>query len=104
MSIILCTNNYNFNAKNDRKTSTCPITSACPITKPKVYITFLKGCDAGFLKNFKLSINLAFEKNFSVVLECMGGVAGIWDIHFFSSPYLDEIIIFGLSKNQTFRI
>jgi hypothetical protein len=38
MSIILCTNNYNFNAKNERKTSSCPITSACPITKPKVYV------------------------------------------------------------------
>ncbi len=37
MSIILCTNNYNFSAKYDRKTSICPITSACPITKPKVY-------------------------------------------------------------------
>jgi hypothetical protein len=36
MSIILCTNNYNFSAKYDRKTSTCPITSACPITNPKV--------------------------------------------------------------------
>jgi hypothetical protein len=41
MSIILCTNNYNFNAKYERKTSTCPITSACPITKPKVYKVFL---------------------------------------------------------------
>jgi hypothetical protein len=38
MSIILCIKNYNFNAKNERKTLTCPITSACPITKPKVYL------------------------------------------------------------------
>ncbi len=39
MSIILCTKNYNYNfsAKYGRKTSTCPITSACPITKPQVY-------------------------------------------------------------------
>ncbi len=31
MSIILCIKNYDFSAKNDRKTS------SCPITKPKVY-------------------------------------------------------------------
>ncbi len=37
MSIILCIKNYNFNAKYERKTSSGPITSACPITKPKVY-------------------------------------------------------------------
>ncbi len=30
----------NFSAKYDRKTSTCPITSACPITKPKEYRNF----------------------------------------------------------------
>ncbi len=38
--MILCTKNYNFSAKYDRKTSSCPITSACPITKPKVYIIY----------------------------------------------------------------
>ncbi len=38
MSKILCTKNNNFSAKYDRKTSSCPITSACPITKPQVYI------------------------------------------------------------------
>ncbi len=32
---ILCTKNNNFSAKYDRKTSSCPITSACPITKPQ---------------------------------------------------------------------
>ncbi len=37
MSIILCSKNYNFSAKYGRKTSSCPITSACPITKPQVY-------------------------------------------------------------------
>jgi hypothetical protein len=31
-------NNYNFSAKYERKTSSCPITRACPITKPKVYV------------------------------------------------------------------
>jgi hypothetical protein len=40
MSIILCIKNYNFSAKYERKTSSCPITSACPITKPKVYIVY----------------------------------------------------------------
>ncbi len=34
----------------------------------------------------------------------MGGAAGIRAMHFFSSVYFDEIIIFGLSKDQTFRI
>jgi hypothetical protein len=34
----------------------------------------------------------------------MGNAAGIWAMHFFSSTYFDEIIIFGLSKDQTFRI
>ncbi len=42
MSIILCIKNYDFSAKNDRKTSSCPITSACPITKPKVYLKVKK--------------------------------------------------------------
>ncbi len=35
---ILCTKNNNFSAKYDRKTSSCPITSACKITKPQVYL------------------------------------------------------------------
>jgi hypothetical protein len=34
----------------------------------------------------------------------MGGAAGIWAVHFFSSAYFGEIVIFGLSKDQTFRI
>jgi hypothetical protein len=33
----------------------------------------------------------------------IGGAAGIWAMHFFSSAYFDEIIIFGLSKDKTFR-
>ncbi len=40
MSIILCTKIYSFSAKYYRKTSSCPITSACPITKPKVYMIY----------------------------------------------------------------
>jgi hypothetical protein len=34
----------------------------------------------------------------------MGGAAGIWAMHFFSSAYFGEINIFGLSKDQTIRI
>jgi hypothetical protein len=34
----------------------------------------------------------------------MGGATRIWAMHFFSSTYFDEIIIFELSKDQTFRI
>jgi hypothetical protein len=33
----------------------------------------------------------------------MRGAAGIWAMYFFSSAYFDEIIIFGLSKDQTFE-
>jgi hypothetical protein len=34
----------------------------------------------------------------------MEGAAGIWAMHFFSSTYFDENVIFVLSKDQTFRI
>jgi hypothetical protein len=34
----------------------------------------------------------------------MGGVAGIRAVVFISSTYFGEISIFGLSKDQTFRI
>ncbi len=62
------------------------------------YITFLKGYDAGFPKNSKLSMNFPFEKNFG------GAAAGFRAMHIFSTTYFDEISIFGLSKDQTFRI
>jgi hypothetical protein len=66
-------------------------------------IIFLKGHNASFPKISNLSINLPFEKSCCVELVNMGGAAGIWTMHFFSTTYFDEIIIFGLSKNQTFR-
>ncbi len=68
MSIILCTNNYNFSAKYERKTSTCPITSACPITKPKVYLKF-KSIELEHILNLEfgeevcVSIHLNFWHN-----------------------------------------
>jgi hypothetical protein len=34
----------------------------------------------------------------------MGGVAGIYAMDLFSTTYFGENIIFGLSKDQTFRI
>jgi hypothetical protein len=34
----------------------------------------------------------------------MGGATGIWPCFFFSSTDCDEISIFGLNKDQTFRI
>ncbi len=34
----------------------------------------------------------------------MGGAAGICAVDLFSTTYFDEIIIFELSKDQTFRI
>ncbi len=44
-----------------------------------------------------------WKKNSGGLL-CTGGAAGFWAMHFFSTTYFDEIIIFGLSKDQTFRI
>jgi hypothetical protein len=35
---------------------------------------------------------------------CTGGTAGIWAVDLFSTTYFGEIIIFELSKDQTFRI
>ncbi len=35
---------------------------------------------------------------------CTGRAAGIWAVDLFSTTYFDEIIIFELSKDQTFRI
>jgi hypothetical protein len=35
---------------------------------------------------------------------CTGGTAGIWAMDLFSTTYFGENIIFGLSKDQTFRI
>jgi hypothetical protein len=68
------------------------------------YITFLKGYDAGFPKNFTLSSNFGFEKKFSGGSLCTGGAARIWPVVLFGTPYFGEINVFGLSKDQTFRI
>jgi hypothetical protein len=65
----------------------------------------MKGYDAGFpKKKSKLSINSCFEKNFSGGSLCTGRAAGVWAVDLFSTTYFDEIIIFKLSKDQTFRI
>jgi hypothetical protein len=46
--------------------------------------------------------------NFSVkscqIHNDMGDAMRIWAMHYFISAYFDEIIIFGLSKDQTSRI
>jgi hypothetical protein len=68
------------------------------------YITFLKGYDAGFPKNSKFSINSCFEKIFNGGSLCTRGAAGIWAVDLFSTTYFGEIIIFVVSKDQTFRI
>ncbi len=60
--------------------------------------------DAGFPKNSKLSINSCFEKSFSGGSLCTRGAAGIWAVDLFSTTYFGEIIIFVVSKDQTFRI
>jgi hypothetical protein len=35
---------------------------------------------------------------------CTGGAAGIWAVDLFSTTYFGEMIIFVVSKDQTFRI
>ncbi len=45
-----------------------------------------------------------FEKKNGGGSLCTGGAAGIWAMHIFSPTCFDEISIFGLSKDQTFRI
>jgi hypothetical protein len=57
-----------------------------------------------FQKNSKFLINFWFEKNFSGRSLCTGGVSVIWAMDLFSVTYFGENIIFGLSKDQTFRI
>jgi hypothetical protein len=68
------------------------------------YIIFLKGYDAGFPKKSKLSMNFPIEKKFCGGSLCTRGAAGFRAMHIFSTTYFDEIIIFELSKDQTFRI
>jgi hypothetical protein len=45
-----------------------------------------------------------FEKKIGGGSLCKIGVAGIWAVFFFGTTYFGEINIFGLSKNQTFRV
>jgi hypothetical protein len=68
------------------------------------YITFLKGYDAGFPKNSKLSINFWLEKKISGGSLCTGGTTEIWTLDLFSTTYFGENIIFGFIKDQTFKI
>jgi hypothetical protein len=70
MSIILCFKIHKFSAKYERKTPSCPITSPCPITKPKVYIWMtwkkIKSCVKEFTQvteNCKSIIGLAIYNN-----------------------------------------
>ncbi len=57
-----------------------------------------------FQKNSKLSINFWFKKKFSGGSLCTGDIAGIWAMDLFITTYFGENMIFGLSKDQTFRI
>jgi hypothetical protein len=49
-------------------------------------------------------MNYKFEKIAGGALVYKGGAAGILAMIFLSSTYFDEISIFELSKDQTFRI
>ncbi len=49
-------------------------------------------------------MNYNFEKKIGGGSLCTRGAAGICAMHIFSSTYFDKISIFGLSKDQTFRI
>ncbi len=49
-------------------------------------------------------MNFPFEKNYGEGSLCTRGAVGIWAMHIFRTTYFDEISIFGLSKDQTFRI
>jgi hypothetical protein len=68
------------------------------------YTIFLKGYDADYWINTKLPMNYRFGKNICAELVKTGGAAGEWLItdEFFTD--LDEMDIFVLSKDQTFRI
>ncbi len=49
-------------------------------------------------------MNFPFEKNFGGAFAYMRGAAGFRAMHIFSTTYFNEISIFGLGKDQTFRI
>jgi hypothetical protein len=56
------------------------------------YITFLKGYDASFLKNSKLSMNFPFEKNFGGALAYMRGAADFGPCTFLVPPILTKLV------------
>jgi hypothetical protein len=64
---------------------------------------FWKVTMQAFQKICKLIINFPFEKNFNGGSLCTGGVAGTRAVVNLSSTDYGEIIIFGLSKDQTTR-
>ncbi len=68
------------------------------------YITFLEGYDAGFPKISKLLINWNVIRKNCAELVKTGGAAGEWPITDEFSTDFDEMGIFVLSKDQTFRI
>jgi hypothetical protein len=68
------------------------------------YITFLKGYDSDYRINTKLPMNYSFGKNICAELVNLGGAAGKWLITDEFSTDLDEMDIFVLNKDQTFRI
>ncbi len=68
------------------------------------YITFLKGYDANYRINTKLPMNYSFGKNICAELVNTRGAAGEWLITDEFSTDLDEMNIFVISKDQTFRI
>jgi hypothetical protein len=49
-------------------------------------------------------MNFPFEKIFGEAFAYMRGAAGIRAMHIFSTTYFDKISIFGLRKDQAFRI
>ncbi len=55
-------------------------------------------------KKSKLSMNFCLEKISSEELVWMGGAAGVWAVELFGTTNLGDIIIFVLSKDQSFRI
>jgi hypothetical protein len=48
-------------------------------------------------------MNYTIERKNSGELVCMGGDAGVWAVELFSSTDSDEIIIFVLNDDGTFR-
>ncbi len=61
------------------------------ITFPKRYLSHFQGI-------------LGLKKKISGGSLCTGGAAGIWPVVLFGTTYFGEINIYGLSKDQTFRI